>query len=42
MANVAKLLLFPKPKPALIDTVEQTITLSFGAEKYAMTIQAKI
>ena len=42
MANVAKLLLFPKPKPALIDTVEQTITLSFGVEKYALTIQAKI
>jgi hypothetical protein len=42
MPNVAKLLLFPKPAPAPIETVEHTITLSFGAETYAMTIHAKI
>ena len=36
MPNVAKLLLFPKPAP--IDTGEQSITLSIGKERYAMTI----
>jgi hypothetical protein len=42
MPNVAKLLLFPKPLPAPIQTVEQNITLTIGKERYAMTIHTKI
>ncbi len=33
---------FPKPASAPIDTLEHTITISCGAETYAMTIRAKI
>jgi hypothetical protein len=42
MPNVAKLLLFQKPLPAPIHTVEQHITLTIGKERYAMTIHSKI
>jgi hypothetical protein len=42
MPNMAKLLLFPKPVPAPIHTVKQTITLSCGAETYTMTIHAQV
>lgn len=42
MPNMAKLLLFPKPAPVPIETIEQTITISFGGDTYAMTISAKI
>jgi hypothetical protein len=42
MPNMAILLFFPKPVPAPIHTVKQTITLSCGAVSYAMTIHAQI
>jgi len=42
MPNVAKILLFQKPLPVPIHSVEQNITLTIGKERYAMTIHTKI